>query len=256
MKEEDNHLDMNNNSQEENSNSNSHNNFHENEQTSFNETNENVANVVNSPIPIVTSSEQFSNEEGINEDNSKNYSKLKIIFNPITTLFLKLGNSIYKLTEKIHVQPSYKYFLIFLGLGLLLLLFSLLYIPLFIFEPGKLLRLLSFGNIFIMFSFLFYYGSNDFFAFLIDPKRTCVMFTHIFVLFCSLLDSLFIGGYFLELFLDIILCITTVIFILSLTPGGQEGIVSIHRLIISPFLLLINNFKGKMFGDSNNEDGT
>ena len=180
---------------------------------------------------------------------------MKTFLRPVTNQFLKLGtifqNYLSKLSEKIQVQQSYKYFFIFLALGLLLLFFALLCIPFVIFNPGKLLRLLSFGNIFIMLCFLFYYGSKDFFAFLIDPKRTGVMFGHIVGLFGSLFVSLFIGGYFLQLLLDVVLCITTVMFILTLIPGGQEGIAGIKRMLISPLMLLISTFKGKIFGDAN-----
>lgn len=253
MKKEDNNSDENANTHEDTANSNSQNPFNENEQISFNDTNEGVANVVNSPVPI-SSSEQISNkEEG--EESSQFVQKMKTFLRPVTNQFLKLGtifqNYLSKLSEKIQVQQSYKYFFIFLALGLLLLFFALLCIPFVIFNPGKLLRLLSFGNIFIMLCFLFYYGSKDFFAFLIDPKRTGVMFGHIVGLFGSLFVSLFIGGYFLQLLLDVVLCITTVMFILTLIPGGQEGIAGIKRMLISPLMLLISTFKGKIFGDAN-----
>lgn len=253
MKKEDNNSDENANTHVDTANSNSQNPFNENEQISFNDTNEGVANVVNSPVPI-SSSEQISNkEEG--EESSQFVQKMKTFLRPVTNQFLKLGtifqNYLSKLSEKIQVQQSYKYFFIFLALGLLLLFFALLCIPFVIFNPGKLLRLLSFGNIFIMLCFLFYYGSKDFFAFLIDPKRTGVMFGHIVGLFGSLFVSLFIGGYFLQLLLDVVLCITTVMFILTLIPGGQEGIAGIKRMLISPLMLLISTFKGKIFGDAN-----
>ena len=253
MKKEENNSDENANTHEDTANSNSQNPFNENEKISFNDTNEGVANVVNSPVPI-SSSEQISNkEEG--EESSQFVQKMKTFLRPVTNQFLKLGtifqNYLSKLSEKIQVQQSYKYFFIFLALGLLLLFFALLCIPFVIFNPGKLLRLLSFGNIFIMLSFLFYYGSKDFFAFLIDPKRTGVMFGHIVGLFGSLFVSLFIGGYFLQLLLDVVLCITTVMFILTLIPGGQEGIAGIKRMLISPLMLFISTFKGKIFGDAN-----
>ena len=253
MKDEDNNLEVNNNANEDNINQTPRNPFNENEQISFNDTSGTGAAVVNSPVPI-TSSDQIGNKEEGNVGGSQFIQKLKNILSPITKQFLKLGNIfqsfLSKLSDKIQVQQSYKYFLIFLALGLLLLFFALLCIPFVIFNPGKLLRLLSFGNIFIMLCFLFYYGSKDFFAFLIDPKRTGVMFGHIVGLFTSLFVSLFIGGYFLQLFLDAVLCITTVMFILTLIPGGQEGIAGIKRMLISPLMLLFNTFKGKIFGDN------
>lgn len=256
MKEEDSNLDVNNNTNEnEYKNTKAKKPFYENDQSSFNDSNETVPNVVNTPVSISSSSEQISSFENMNENNSNFLSKLKGIFSPITNQFLRLGkyfqSLIAKLSNKISVQQSYKYFLIFLALGLLLLFFSLLCIPFVIFNPGKLLRLLTFGNIFIMLCFLFYYGSKDFFAFLVDQKRTCIMFSHISGVIISLFVSLFIGGYFLQFLLDFILCITTVMFILTLIPGGEGGIAGIKRMLISPLKLLFNSFKGKIFGESN-----
>ena len=232
--------------------------FNENEHIVLNDTNENetVADVVNNPVPITSSAELASNNTKNDEGNSSLRSKIFIICNPFTKIFLKLGqyfqNLISKLSEKVQIQSSYKYFLIFLALGLLLLFFALMCIPFIFFNPGKYLRLLSIGNILIMLSFLYYYGSKDFFAFLVDKNRTGVMFSHILGVICGFFVSLFVGGYLLRLFLDIVLSITTIMFILTLIPGGQGGIAGIQRMLISPLVLLYSTFKGKIFwgGDS------
>ena len=248
-----------NNTQNQNIPINSSNNLNEQEKFTFtDDTNEKEADVVNSPVEI-TSSDQISDKEEISEGSSIFLLKLKKICSPITNPFLKTGfyfqNLLSKLSEKIQVKQSYKYFLIFLALGLLFLFISLLTIPFAIFNPGKLLGLLCFGNIFIMLCFLFYYGSTDFFKFLIDRKRTGVMFGHLLSLFTSIFVSLFIGGYFLRLFLDIVLSITTIMFILTLMPCGDQGISGIKRMLISPLLLLFSTFKGKIFGSINSGEG-
>lgn len=252
---EEHNLDINNKTNEE-KNSNSHNNENENEKIKFNENKEIVANVLNNPVPITSSSslEQSMNNEKVNENTSEFKKKIKKVLNPIINQFLKIGiyfqDQLSKLSDKIQVQQSYKYFFIFLILGILMLFFALLSIPFVIFNPGKLLRLLTFGNIFIILCFLFYYGSKDFFSFLIDKKRTGIMFSHILLLFCSLIISIILGGYFLQLILDVILCITTSMFILTLIPGGQEGISGIKRMLKAPFFLLLNNIKEKIYGSS------
>lgn len=252
---EEHNLDINNKTNEE-KNSNSHNNENENEKIKFNENKEIVANVLNNPVPITSSSslEQSMNNEKVNETTSEFKKKIKKVLNPIINQFLKIGiyfqDQLSKLSDKIQVQQSYKYFFIFLILGILMLFFALLSIPFVIFNPGKLLRLLTFGNIFIILCFLFYYGSKDFFSFLIDKKRTGIMFSHILLLFCSLIISIILGGYFLQLILDVILCITTSMFILTLIPGGQEGISGIKRMLKAPFFLLLNNIKEKIYGSS------
>ena len=218
-----------------------------------NEENETVADVVNKPVSISSSSEQSIGSDSENEFISSQLSKAKKLLNPLTTQFLRVGKSfqglISKLSEKVTVEQSYKYFLIFLSLGILLLFFALFCIPFVFFNPGKLLRLLTFGNILVMVGFLYYYGSKDFFAFVVDEKRTCIMFGHISMIFFSLFVSLILGGYFLQLLLDIILGISTVMLILTLIPGGQGGIAGIKRMLISPLMLLFNMFKGKIFGD-------
>lgn len=253
MKEEDNQIEINNEPNEGTSKDKPiQNPFNENEHITLNDSNENAGDIVSKPVPISTSSEQVVGIEIIHDEVSP--SKLQIILGPIMTYFLKFGkyfqNLISKLSEKINIQSSYKYFLIFLALGLLFIFFAMIYIPFVIFNPGKLLRLLSLGNIFIMLSFLFHYGSKDFFAFVVDDKRTCIMFGHISLMLCSLFVSLIIGGYFLQLLLDILLGISTVMFVFTLIPGGEGGIAGIKRMIISPLLLFYNMFKGKIFGDN------
>ena len=229
--------------------------FNENENIILNDSSDTSSGVVNKPVPITNSTEIEANSNN-NAETELNPSKLNVIFSYIKSPFLKLGkmvqNLISKLSEKIQVQSSYKYFLIFLGIGLLFFFFSVLTLPFVLFNPGKFLRLLTFGNIFTMISFLFYYGSKDFFAFLVDEKRTGVVFAHLLSMCFSFIISIFIGGYFLQFILDFILGITTVMFILTLIPGGRGGISAIKNMILGPGLFLFNNLKGKIFGDNAN----
>ncbi len=224
--------------------------FNENDQITLNDTN--PAGVLNNPVQITSSTELPPNMEDSDQTPSS-FEKFKIILSPIINQFLNIGkyfqNLLSKLSDKVQVQSSYKYFLLFLALSLLLFFFALFCIPFAIFNPGKLLRLISFGNIFLMTSFFYYYGSKDFFAFLIDKNRTGVMFSHLLGVFSGLFISLFIGGYFLQLLLDVALCITTVMFFLTLIPGGQGGIKAIKGMLLSPLMLMYGTLKGKIFAD-------
>ena len=230
--------------------------FNENENIILNDTTDSSVGVVNNPVLVTNSAELESNSNNNDSGNELNPSKLNVVFSFIKSPFLKLGkivqNLISKLSEKIQIQSSYKYFLLFLAIGLLFFFFSILCLPFIIFNPSKFLRLLTFGNIFIMISFLFYYGSKDFFAFLIDENRTGVVFAHLLSMCFSFFISIFIGGYFLQFILDFVLSITTIMFILTLIPGGKVGISAIKNMIFGPGLFLFNSIKGKIFGDNSN----
>ena len=230
--------------------------FNENEKIILNDSTNPSSGVVNQPVEITSSTEIESNKNINNNESELNPSKLKVIFSFIKTPFLKVGKSVQnlisKLADKIQVQSSYKYFLIFLALSLFFFFFAFLCLPFIIFNPGKCLRLLTLANIFAMISFLFYYGSKDFFAFLIDENRTGVVFAHLLSVVFSFFISIFIGGYFLQFLLDFILGITTIMFILTLIPGGRTGISALKNMIFGPGLFILNNIKNKISGNDNN----
>ena len=83
----------------------------ENEKISFNDLNENenVANVLNTPVPIVTSSEQLSNKEENNKIPSKLIEQLKKMFSPVTNQFLKIGTNF---LNKLKYYLSHNYLLL------------------------------------------------------------------------------------------------------------------------------------------------
>ena len=236
--------------------------FTEKDKIILNDTTDTSADVVNNPVAITSlidmTSNTNNNENSNNEKIELNQETMYAILSSAKKPFLKLGkivqSYISKLSDKIQVQSSYKYFLIFLAMGLLLYFFALLNIPFILFSPGKYLSLLTFGNIFIMVSFFFYYGSKDFFAFLVDENRTGVVFAHLLSMCSSLFIYIFIGGYFLQFLLDFILSITTVMFVLTLIPGGKGGISAIKNMLLGPGKLLWNNVKGKIFGNNNDSD--
>ena len=233
--------------------------FSENDQTNLNDSSDTSAGVVNKPVAIASSdgvtSDTNNSENTNNEKIELNSATIKAILLSAKKPFLKLGkmvqNLISKLSDKIQVQSSYKYFLLFLAITFLLAFFALLNIPFILFNPGKYLSLLTFGNIFLMISFLFYYGSKDFFAFLIDEKRTGVVFGHLLTICSSFFVSIFIGGYFLQFILDFVLSITTAMFILSLLPGGKGGISALKNMLLGPGMLLWSYIKGKISGNNN-----
>ena len=137
--------------------------FSENDRVILNDSSDASAGVVNKPVAIVSSdgvtSDTNNSENTNNEKIELNSATIKAILLSAKKPFLKLGkmvqNLISKLSDKIQVQSSYKYFLLFLAITFLLAFFALLNIPFILFSPGKYLSLLTFGNIFLMISFLF-----------------------------------------------------------------------------------------------------
>ena len=112
-------------------------------------------------------------------------------------------------------------------------------LPFIFFSPSKTLSYLSFANILLILSFLFYYGSNRFFGFLRDGNRFTITLIHILLIICGLFLPLF-QGYIFSFILDIALILTTVMFLLTIVPGGQRGINAIQ---MSLFALLPQLFK-------------
>ena len=186
-----------------------------------------IGSAINIPAPIISN------------------IKEKTSFEKIQTKLYNLGKCfqgyLEKLSFKIQIQTSYNYFLIFLVLSLLFMLISLFKLPFILFSPGSLLRNLSLSNILLMLSFLFYYGSKEFFAFLIDPSRTMIVLTHLVGVFLGFFWS-FTSGYFLNLILDITLLITTSMFVLTLIPGGKSGIEAIKNMLALPLFMIKNKF--------------
>ena len=82
-----------------------------------------------------------------------------------------IQNYLLGLTNRLQIQSNMKLFFLCLlvcGFNFFSCLISL---PFIFLSPSKILSHLSFGNILLILSFLFYYGSNRFFGFLRDSKR-------------------------------------------------------------------------------------
>ena len=109
-------------------------------------------------------------------------------------------------------------------------------------SPANLLSKLSFGNILLTLSFLFYYGSNRFFGFLRDGRRFKITFIHLILIILGLCLPMF-RGYFLSFLLDLALIVTTIMFLLTIIPGGQSGINAIQGSLYSLFFEVFKRSK-------------
>ena len=146
--------------------------------------------------------------------------------------FSRIQNYLLGLTERLQISPNMKFFLLCLLICGFNFFFCLMSLPFIFLSPSKILSYLSFGNILLILSLLFYYGSNRFFGFLRDGKRFKITLIHILFIVCGLFFPMF-QGYLFSFILDIALIITTVMFLLTIIPGGQRGINAIQGSLLS-----------------------
>ena len=105
----------------------------------------------------------------------------------------QIQNYLLNLTERLQISSNIKISLICLlicGVNFFLLLMSF---PMIFISPSKILGYLSFGNILLIMSLLFYYGSNRCFGFLRDNKRFKIALIHILLIICGLFFPMFQG---------------------------------------------------------------
>lgn len=137
--------------------------------------------------------------------------------------------------SKIEVERNITVFLTLLGLGSILLCFSLFLIPFIITSPSKFSMCFAFGCSLVLISFLFLHGTKNYVLKLFDKKR----FTITLLFICSILVGIIFSfgkHYFISLFCSLFQLVSLVLFILTFIPGGKKGINYIKRQATSPFV--------------------
>ena len=165
------------------------------------------------------------NDNEVGQPNSPNTSST----NPI---FTRIQNYLLGLTERLQISSNMKLFLLCLVICGFNFFFFLVSLPFIFISPSRILSYLSFGNILLIMSLLFYYGSNRFFGFLRDGRRFRITLVHILFIICGVFLPMF-QGYIFSFILDLALSITTVMFLLTIIPGGQRGINAIQSSLFS-----------------------
>lgn len=138
-------------------------------------------------------------------------------------------------TNFFEVEKSYKFFFIFFSVGIGIIFFSFLFLPIVILAPTKFVSLFSLGSFVTLLSFVFLYGTGDYLNLLFSKER--YFFTFLF------LFSIFIGFYFAVVrpyFLIALICVgiqfvTLLVFCLTFIPGGGIGINLVFSMVLSPF---------------------
>ena len=175
---------------------------------------------------------QFNNNHNNNNNRSHNNN------NSIG----RLQNYLLGLTDRLQIQSNMKIFFLCLLLCGFNFFSCLLSLPFIFIRPSNLLSSLSFANILLILSFLFYYGSNRFFGFLRDSKRFRITLIHLILIILGLCLPMF-RGYILSFLLDLALITTTIMFLLTIIPGGQSGINAIQGSLYSMFFEIFKKFK-------------
>ena len=144
------------------------------------------------------------------------------------------------LISKVEVPRNLTVFFSLLAIGSFLLCISILMIPLIITSPRKFSMTLAFGSIFLVISFLFYYGTKTFVLKLFDKKRflLTILYLSSFILALFLM---IINNYFLSLLSSIFQVFCLILFGLTFIPGGKSGINYIKKKVSSPFVKIFMN---------------
>ena len=174
------------------------------------------------------------NENGDSNQNNNNI--------PSNNSFSRVQNYLLGLTDRLQIQSNMKLFFVCLIISGFNFFSCLISLPFIFLSPSKLLSKLSFFNILLILCFLFYYGSNRFFGFLRDSKRFRITLIHLILIILGFCLPMF-RGYFLSFLLDLALIITTVMFLLTIIPGGQRGINAIQGSLYSLFFDILKRSK-------------
>ena len=145
------------------------------------------------------------------------------------------------LISNIQVETSYLKFGIVFVTGMVIIMISLFFLPLILISPKKFALLFALGTFVSLFSFIFYYGTLQFFELLFNKDRiwfTVVYLTGFFG--CLFFPTFFGKNYFIILVFSGLEMISTLFFILTFLPGGYSSIRMFTNLFISQFKRLFS----------------
>ena len=139
-----------------------------------------------------------------------------------------------KIVEKIEVEKNIAVFLMLIALGCGLLCLSIFLLPLIITSPSKFSLCFAMGSLLVLISFLFYYGTKEYFRTLFEAQRFWISI--LFILSIIIGISFSLGKhYIISMLCSICQLGSLIVFILSFVPGGRVGINCIKKAITSPF---------------------
>ena len=155
-----------------------------------------------------------------------------------TNDIIEIENSnsiISKISKCFEVEKSYTNFFVLLFIGLGLIGFSFVFLPMAILAPKKFVSLFSLGCIVTITSFIFYYGTYDFLLMLFKKDRRLITIGFLLSIGIGVYFSFNPTYYIISLICTGIQMVVMVMFILSFIPGGKSGINLIISMITAPF---------------------
>ena len=181
-------------------------------------------------IPHFDESNEINTSSNIHLNNNNNNENN--FFSQFRNINFNNTNQI-NLPRFLNVEKNYKRFTLCLMIGLIFLFFSIISLPISLFNPSRFISTFSLGSLIIIFSFIFHYGSQEYFSIIFSRERR--KFT------ISYLCSLFIGFYFMmnptyyliSFGCNVIQFIILIMFVLTFIPGGERGI----EFFLNNFLL-------------------
>ena len=145
------------------------------------------------------------------------------------------------LISNIQVETSYLKFGIVFITGIIIIILSLFFLPLILITPKKFALLFALGTFVSLSSFIFYYGTIQFFELLFNKDRVCFTVVYLTGFFGCLFFPTFFGkNYFIILAFSGLEMISTLFFILTFLPGGYSSIRMFTNLFLSQIKRIFN----------------
>lgn len=210
----------------------------------------------NKTIDLTNTTGDSSQNQVSNTANNDSQNQSTSFFNKVGVKYQMFCERITQtstaFSEKIDIAPSYKYFVILMGVGLVFIMLSLTMLPLLILSPTKFVLTFGTGNLLILISFVFYFGGKEYVILLFSEKRRYMSAGFVLSLLLGLLFA-WRKHYILSLLFALVQMGTVIVFSLSFIPGGNEGIKFLgsttKEALISLFTGLKNKFTSQQKSD-------
>ncbi|MCQ2821601.1 MAG: Got1/Sft2-like family vesicle transport protein [archaeon] len=197
----------------------------------------------------MASSEETARLTNSTSDMLTNNSFVSGIQRTFSETSKKAASYAMRYVDKLNIEPSFKFFSIFLIIGIGFLFVTVLSLPFLLLSPARFILSLSVGNLLVLVSFLFYYGSKEYFQIIFNESRIWLSISFLVSILCGVLTA-FYKIYLLSLIFSVFEIIAFIMFLLSFIPGGRGGIEFFKSFFINTFFGIFGGIKEKFFKSS------